>query len=67
MNNHFDLTDLAFEQQFATAQTDPAIFNHEANLRLAWIHVEQYGIDAAISNFTSQLKSFIAHLGVPEK
>ena len=67
MTSHSELTDLQFEQQFADLELDPAIFSHEAHLRLAWIHIEKYGIDKAITNICSQLKSFVQFLGVPEK
>lgn len=67
MNNHFELIDLEFERNFANLQLDPAIFSHEAHLRLAWIHINKYGIDDAITNICSQLKSFVQFLGVPEK
>lgn len=65
MDNH--LTDLEFEQQFANHLVDPSLFNHEAHLRIAWIHIDNYGIDAAIANICSQLKSFVQFLGVAEK
>lgn len=61
------MTDLEFEQQFANHQIDPAIFNHEAHLRLAWIHIDKYGVETAIANSCSQLKSFVQFLGVSEK
>jgi hypothetical protein len=67
MNNHLELTDLQFEQQFADCKIDPALFSHEAHLRLAWIHIDKYGIDTAVTNICAQLKSFVQFLGVPEK
>ncbi|MEM9868137.1 MAG: hypothetical protein AAF765_10640, partial [Bacteroidota bacterium] len=45
----------------------PALFTHEAHIRLAWIHIEQYGIEKAISNIVSQIQSYTLKLGVPEK
>jgi len=67
MNNHFDLTDEEFEKQFENCQLDPALFSHEAHLRLAWIHIEKYGIDKAIENISYQLKKFVEFLGVTNK
>lgn len=66
MQNHFDLTDLQFEQQFATCQLPPEIFNHEAHLRLAWIHIEKYGVATAISHITKQIKAYATFLGEAE-
>lgn len=67
MNSHFDLTDQQFEHQFTNHQLDPAIFSHEAHLRLAWIQIDKYGIDTAIKNICTQLQSFVQFLGVSEK
>jgi hypothetical protein len=67
MHTHLALTDLAFEEQFARHEISPSIFSHEAHLRLAYIHIEKYGIALAVENICAQLKSFVAFLGVPEK
>ncbi|MCF6132894.1 hypothetical protein [Flavobacterium wongokense] len=67
MDNHLELTDWEFEQQFADCKIPPALFSHEAHLRLAWIHIDNYGIDAAVANVCSQLKSFVEFLGVSDK
>ena len=42
MEQHYTLTDNEFEKQFQTSSLDPAIFTHEAHLRLAWI--KQIGV-----------------------
>lgn len=67
MDTHFSLTDTAFERQFEDATLDPALFNHEAHLRLAWIHINNYGTDAAIVNITQQLQNYVAKLGAQDK
>lgn len=67
MNSHLTLTDLEFEQQFASCRLDPKIFGHEAHLRLAWIHVRKYGEEAAIESITSQLQAFVEHVGAKDK
>jgi hypothetical protein len=67
MNSHFDLTDSAFEQQFKSCTLDPALFNHEAHLRLAWIHIRQYGVEQAIENICTQLIAYTSHLGASDK
>ena len=67
MENHFDLNDLEFEQQFASGVLAPKLFSHEAHLRLAWIHVTKYGIDKAIENIRIQLQNFVAVIGAADK
>lgn len=67
MDNHFELTDIEFEQKFAGCQIDPALFSHEAHLRLAWIHISRFGIDSAIENICKQLKMFVTFLGASDK
>ena len=67
MTDHFALSDPDFEQQFATAELDPALFNHEAHLRLAWIHIRKYGEAQAITNICSQLINFVSRLGALSK
>ena len=58
MDNHFQLTDEEFAKQFANKTLKPQLFSHEAHLRLAWIHINQYGEELAIQNICSQIKAF---------
>ncbi|UII32044.1 hypothetical protein LVD17_27550 [Fulvivirga ulvae] len=67
MKNHIDLSDAEFSRQFASCQVDPAIFNHEAHLRLAWVHIRQYGIENAIVRIQEQLEAFVAYVGARDK
>jgi hypothetical protein len=67
MHHHSELTDSAFEKQFANCQLLPALFTHEAHLRLAWIHITQYGIEQALQNIQTQLQRFVAHVGAKDK
>jgi len=67
MNSHLDLTDNEFEDQFKTCTLDPTLFDHEAHLRLAWIHIRKYGLDIALENITTQLAAYVARLGAEEK
>lgn len=67
MQNHLDLSDLEFEQQFASCALDPSLFNHEAHLRLAWIHIRKYGFEKAVANIETQLKNYVAHLDAADK
>ena len=67
MEKHFTLTDTEFETQFQNCSLDPAIFTHEAHLRLAWIHITKYGAEIAIDNIRSQLQNFVDSLGAKNK
>ena len=67
LSSHLDLSDEQFEHMFQTASLDPVLFNHEAHLRLAWIHLKNYGLQNAIINITTQLRNFVLLLGAGEK
>lgn len=67
MENHYSLTDSEFQQQFAAATLDPAVFTHEAHLRLAWIHLRTYGLEKGIENVTGQLKNYTRVVGAADK
>lgn len=58
MENHLDLTDREFEQQFREATFPPRFFSHEAHIRLAWIHINHYGVDQACANICDQIRAF---------
>lgn len=67
MNNHFELSDADFEQEFANCSFNPSTFSHEAHLRLSWIHIKKYGTVKAIENITNQLKKYVEFLGATDK
>jgi len=67
MKNHFELTDSAFESAFSNYTLDPSLFSHEAHLRLAWIHIKKYGVEAAIGNIREQLQGYVKNLGAEDK
>lgn len=67
MTNRLELMDLEFERQFESCDLNPTLFNHAAHLRLAWIHISNYGIEKAISNIESQIKNFVKHVGATDK
>lgn len=58
MIDHYTLDDSTFESQFANGTMNPALFSHEAHLRLAWIHIHQYGVQKAIDHISTQIKAF---------
>jgi hypothetical protein len=64
---HFQLSNDEFEKQFTDCELDPELFSHEAHLRLAWIHIQKYGVDNAIENVSIQLKRYTAHVNAADK
>lgn len=67
MELHFELNDKEFERQFEHCTLNPEIFSHEAHLRLAWIHIKNYGIDTAIDNICHQLVAYVDAVGARDK
>lgn len=67
MENHYQLTDAEFEKQFEACTLNADWFTHEAHLRLAWIHIRQYGLEQAIENVCSQLIRYTESLGARDK
>lgn len=67
MNDHFRYTDEELEELFQLRKLKPAFFTHEAHLRLAFIHVRQYGETQAIENITKQIKAYAEGLGAYKK
>ena len=67
MEQHYIFSDAEFERQFASAELNPAVFSHEAHLRLAWIHLNRYGLETAIENITHQLRNYTKAVGAADK
>ena len=67
METHAKLTDAAFERQFREGVLQPALFTHEAHLRLAWLYISQYGVETAIRKICSEIKQFTLRNGAADK
>lgn len=67
MESHLSLTDETFEIAFRDNSLCASLFSHEAHLRLAWIHIEKYGVEQAIKNICDQLKRFVQKIGAMDK
>jgi len=67
MQDHYKLSDVEFEKQFSDCTLNPKIFTHEAHLRLAWLHIKKYGVDEAVENVKTQIKSYVDFLGEANK
>lgn len=67
MKTHYDLSDAQFEEALKRAILAPQLFSHEAHLRLAWLHIKNYGVEKAILNITAQIKNYTQVLGADDK
>ena len=67
MEKHFELTDEVFENQFTQCTLNPEIFSHEAHLRLAWININDHGIEQAEKKIQTQLQNFVEFVGAKDK
>ena len=65
--HHFKLSDTEFEISFENGILDPAIFTHEAHLRIAWIFIKKYGHGQAVDKITRSLFEFVSRAGAAEK
>ena len=67
MNSHSDLSNKQFEIAFANCSLAPELFNHEAHLRLVWIHLQKSELNNAINAVCHQLITFVGHVGAKDK
>ncbi|MEP1093621.1 MAG: hypothetical protein ABJG78_00850 [Cyclobacteriaceae bacterium] len=65
--DHWSLSDSDFESQFENYILKPGMFSHEAHIRLAYIHINKYGLDRAETNMCAQIKGFAENLGDSQK
>ncbi len=62
-DDHKKFSDAEFKQHFEQAGLAPELFNHEAHLRLAYIHIKEYGVEKAIENICRQIAAFDQKFG----
>lgn len=67
MEQHFQLTDTEFCEQFTNCTLKPELFSHEAHLRLGWINIKNLGLKKGEENIQKQLQNFVAHVGAQDK
>lgn len=67
MKSHRVLSDKELVEQFESCSLDPNLFDHEAHLRLAWIHIKNDGVTMASKNIQDQLQKFVTHVGAQDK
>ena len=59
MESHFNLSDQAFKKAFEMLTFNPVLFSHEAHVRLAWIYIQEYGVEQAKDIFCKQFMAFV--------
>lgn len=67
MRSHLELDNEQFCQAFAECTLDPALFDHVAHLRLAWIYLEKFDLKTAVEIITDQLKVYTSYHGARDK
>ena len=60
---HYYLSDRELMKRFENLTLNPELFNHEAHLRLAWIHIREFGRVQAEENLCAQIERFDAAFG----
>lgn len=61
------VSDLEFLHQMNECVISPTDFTHEAHLRLAWVQINVYGIEAALQNVPAVLKKYVNFVGASDK
>jgi hypothetical protein len=61
------IQDTEFLNQFEAHTLDPSYFDHHGHLRLAWLYLNKYQSEVAISKVTTGISGYAASLGVTNK
>jgi hypothetical protein len=64
---HYRFSDEVYEQKFRECKFPPLYFSHEAHLRLAYIHLNKYGLEQSIENMCTQIYDFAIKYGATMK
>lgn len=67
MEKHYRFSDEVYEQKFRDSKFPPLYFSHEAHLRLAYIHLQKYGLQQSIENMCTQIYDFAIKYGATMK
>jgi len=58
------INDEDYFEQIASCELRRKHFSHEAHIRIAWIHIQRYGVEQAEQTIPKQLKKYITHIGM---
>jgi hypothetical protein len=64
MNQNISAEDILFQQLFEEFKVAPSDFDHAAHVRLAYIYLCQFPVEAAAERMKGSLLGFLEHLGV---
>lgn len=64
MKHAISADDRRFSEDFATGALTPAMFDHRAHVRLAYIYLAEHDTEDAAAMMRSALLSFLAHHGI---
>lgn len=67
MGDHFQYSDEAFDAAIADCTIDPALFGHEAHVRLAWIHLRRSDAEQAVRTVETRILGLVDFLGARDK
>ena len=67
MDHHNQLSDTEFQLKFEAGSLPPALFSHEAHIRLAWLQIREYGLESAIERVCKQLINYVTMVGATDK
>lgn len=61
------ITDETFLKQFESLTLDSKHFNHIGHIRLAWLYINQYGLDLAMEKTFVGIPAYAGSLGASDK
>jgi hypothetical protein len=59
------LVDASFVARFRDGTLGTDQFHHREHVRMAWLYVREFGLEAAVTRFTADLRAFAAAKGAP--
>ena len=65
--SHRDFDDATFLSLFAGQSLPPELFNHEAHLRLAFLHLQENDPEQAVEIVSRQILEYVKKLGAEDK
>lgn len=64
--DHYHYTDKEFVEQMRSASFPPALFDHEAHLRLGWVMIRTHGPDRAAELLCDLIQNYARAIGEAE-
>lgn len=64
-SHHLAAEDHTFSAAFESCSVAPAQFNHEAHVRMAYIYLAQFDVEAAVQRMRGALQAFLQHNEIP--